>query len=133
MNYWSNIALCIWTAIHIFLIQQDLTFACNTYSDFCDNLKENAFYNIDRVNGKNNNKSSKQFNQYENIYNSTDNGLKRAIRSFKPYRSEKELSLEITTILDELLFESGYDSQIRPHLEGPPLEVAFSYHHTYAV
>ena len=28
-------------------------------------------------------------------------------------------------ILDELLFESGYDRQIRPQIEGPPLEVLF--------
>ena len=29
------------------------------------------------------------------------------------------------TILDELLFESGYDRQIRPQIEGPPLEVMY--------
>ena len=55
------------------------------------------------------------------------NALNRETRSFKPYRSEKELSLQITTILDALLFDSGYDRQIRPQIDqidhGPPLEV----------
>jgi len=62
-------------------------------------------------------------NQEKENSDYVDDILNRAIRSFKPYRSEKELSLQITTMIDALLYDSGYDRQIRPQLDGPPLEV----------
>ena len=91
--------------------------------DFCDGIKDNTFVDdsIESVN---------MTSVYDNVGKSNKNDyvediLNRAVRSFKPYRSEKALSLQITTILDELLFESGYDRQIRPQIEGPPLEVLY--------
>ena len=119
MNCRSNIVFCIWSVIlHMISMQLVVTFACNTYSDFCDNSFDNSFVNVERMNKTNEYESEDEKTDY------VDDILNRAIRSFKPYRSEKELSLQITTILDELLFESGYDRQIRPQLEGPPLEVS---------
>ena len=44
-------------------------------------------------------------------------------RSFQPYRQERLLSSQISTILDTLFIHSGYDRQIRPGLGGPPLDV----------
>ena len=102
----------------MFSMQKGITFACNSYSDFCDNSVENSFVNdIGRVNN-----TDDDYQEYENT-DYVDDILNRAIRSFKPYRSEKELSLQITTMIDELLYDSGYDRQIRPQLDGPPLEV----------
>ena len=102
-------------------MQLGITFACNSYSDFCDNSVENSSVNIGRMNNTDvdmNNQDEEENSDY------VDNILNRAIRSFKPYKSEKELSLQITTMIDELLYESGYDRQIRPQLDGPPLEVS---------
>ena len=104
-------------------MQLGITFACNSYSDFCDNSVENSSVNIGRMNNTDvdmNNQEEEENSDY------VDNILNRAIRSFKPYKSEKELSLQITTMIDELLYESGYDRQIRPQLDGPPLEVIYS-------
>ena len=100
-------------------MQLGITFACNSYSDFCDNSVENSFVNIGRMN----NTDVDMDNQEKENSDYVDDILNRAIRSFKPYRSEKELSLQITTMIDELLYDSGYDRQIRPQLDGPPLEV----------
>ena len=115
----------MWNLINIpiFIMQLGVTSACNSYMDFCDGIKDNTFV-------ENSRESVNMTNVYENVDESDRNDyveeiLNWAVRSFKPYRSEKALSLQITTILDELLFESGYDRQIRPQIEGPPLEVLF--------
>ena len=108
-----------------------MTLACNSYADFCDNVQQNyslseddnpdndTRVNITTLTLLNDNNNENGFAQY--IHGGAHNRVVRS--SFKPYRSEKELSLQITTVLDKLLFESGYDRQIRPQLEGPPLEV----------
>ena len=108
-----------------------MTLACNSYADFCDNVQQNYSLSKDD-NPDNDTRVNITTLSLLNVINN-ENGLaqyihgdahNRVIRSsFKPYRSEKELSLQITTVLDKLLFESGYDRQIRPQLEGPPLEV----------
>ena len=46
----------------------------------------------------------------------------------QPRKSERELSKQISTILDRLLFASGYDNQIRPQLTGPPVQVRPNIH-----
>ena len=132
MSYWPTLIFCAWSVIlHTFTSQISMTLACNSYADFCDNVQQNYSLSKDdnpdndtRVNittlsllNRNNNENG--FAQY--IHGGAHNRVIRS--SFKPYRSEKELSLQITTVLDKLLFESGYDRQIRPQLEGPPLEV----------
>ena len=132
MSYWPKLIFCAWNVIfHISTSQISLTLACNSYADFCDNVTQNyslnkednsdndAGINITSVSLVNVNNDKNGFAQY--IHGGTHNRVIRS--SFKPYRSEKELSLQITTVLDKLLFESGYDRQIRPQLEGPPLEV----------
>ena len=110
MNHRPNNVFGIWSVIiHMLSMQLCKTFACNTYSDFCD--YSNSFINIGRMNITKVYYNEDEGSDYE------DNTSNRRIRSFKPYRSEKELSLQITTILDELLFDSGYDRQIRPQIE----------------
>ncbi len=42
--------------------------------------------------------------------------------AFQPFRSERVLSGQISSILDQL-FNSGYNQRIRPGLGGPPLDV----------
>ena len=82
-----------WTLLA--LICNGFVLGCNQdYSDFCDHENEDKSDPKDRVK-----------------------------RAFQPFRSERELSKQISTILDELLVESGYDRQIRPQISGPPLEV----------
>ena len=127
--------------IQMFSIPEILVAACNGYSDFCDDSEEaleewrtlEEHWNIESdiggsTNSTNENIVFEEMNLNENESIPTEsNSLNRETRSFKPYRSEKELSLQITTILDELLFDSGYDRQIRPQIDqiehGPPLEV----------
>ena len=104
-------------------MQLVITFGCNTYSDFCDTSEEYLVVKNDRVNIT---RVVYVDNHEQNRSEYLDDILNRAVRSFKPYRSEKELSLQITTILDDLLFDSGYDRQIRPQIEGPPLEEAIT-------
>ena len=106
-------------------IQGNLVAACNDYRDFCDDSEETLLSDIGRgTNATNDKHVFQKTNLNGNVSKQHDSDtLNRETRSFKPYRSEKELSLQITTILDELLFDSGYDRQIRPQIEGPPLEV----------
>ena len=141
MIYWCNIAIISWMVVQIFSIQENSVAACNGYSDFCDDseealeewrtLEEHWNFESDigrRTNDTNEDDVFETMKLSENGSMPTESGpLIRETRSFKPYRSEKELSLQITTILDELLFDSGYDRQIRPQIDqiehGPPIEV----------
>ena len=106
----------------IFVMHISNTCACNTYTDFCDGISENKFIknNVENFNVTKVHKNLDKSLQMDYVNDLLD----RSVRSFKPYRSEKALSLQITTILDELLFDSGYDRQIRPQIDGPPLEVS---------
>ena len=100
-----------------------VTNACNSYMDFCDGIDENILVknNSEIVNATPLMEDLEIIRQNQYV----DDILERSVRSFKPYRNGEALSLQITTILDELLFESGYDRQIRPQIEGPPLEVKY--------
>ena len=91
-------------------MQLSVTCACNTYTDFCDDIIENAFVkkSIESVNAT-------------KVYEDLDKNRQDAYVTDLLDRSLR--SLQITTILDKLLFDSGYDRQIRPQIEGPPLEV----------
>ena len=46
--------------------------------------------------------------------NSEDN--ERVKRSFLPYRTGKKVASQVSTVLDRLLFFSGYDKRIRPYV-----------------
>ena len=41
---------------------------------------------------------------------------KRTKRSFIPYKTGKEVAGQVSNALDHLLFFSGYDKRIRPHV-----------------
>ena len=91
-------------------MQLSVTFACNTYTDFCDDINENTFV-----------KNSMESVNVTKVYEELDKNRQHDYVTDLLDRSLR--TLKITTILDKLLFDSGYDRQIRPQIEGPPLEV----------
>ena len=97
--------------IKMFVVLLSVTYACNTYTDFCDDvINENTFVNnsIESVNVTKVYEDFDKNRQHDYVTDALDRSLR---------------SLQITTILDKLLFDSGYDRQIRPQIDGPPLEV----------
>lgn len=82
---------------------------CNQYyKDYCDEFEQDQ------------NPSHKPEPRHVRIRRAAD--PEPGEKSFQPFRSERVLSSQISTILDTL-FTNGYDSQIRPGLGGMPLEV----------
>ena len=91
-------------------MQLCVTCACNKYTDFCDDINENTFV-----------KNSMESVNVTKVYEELDKNRQHDYVTDLLDRSLR--TLQITTILDKLLFDSGYDRQIRPQIEGPPLEV----------
>ena len=91
-------------------MQLSVTCACNTYTDLCDDINENTFV-----------KNSMESVNVTKVYEELDKNRQHDYVTDLLDRSLR--TLKITTILDKLLFDSGYDRQIRPQIEGPPLEV----------
>lgn len=106
--------------------------ACNGYfTDFCDNFEamdgeEPTSYISSFHNSSASLPSSAKRMDGEpmGLILSSLNRTKRAAGSpsFQPFRNERELSKQISSILDTL-FNSGYDHQIRPRVGTQPLEV----------
>ena len=93
--------------------------ACNNFFDYCDSISDEE---LDRNDAQN--VSSKmlymiseeqQLHHLEtkNNYTNAENSSKNALQT----------SHKITTMLDELLNDSGYDKQLRPGISGDPIEV----------
>ena len=102
----------------------NLVLACNIFNDFCDELDEEPD-DIKAEKIMSNNPPAKvlklvQHNHSNGIEN--DSRIKRSPISLK---SEENMHSQVTTILDKLLFDSGYDRQIRPQINGPPVQVIF--------
>ena len=100
--------------------------ACNTFNDFCDAFDENM------EDLKENPNKELEIQQTSFIsadvklhnYSGLDRTVDRDKRSSKTVPvEERQISKKITTILDKLLFDSGYDRQISPRVKGTPLEV----------
>ena len=122
MNKFSFlVALVIW---HIQLNQdtQNFVSACNIFNDFCDNLDENP----DDIGTENlwSNKApiniSVLIPPHEKV---PEPPPERNPSPISIQRKGKLMSSQVTTILDKMLFESGYDRQIRPQIHGDPVHV----------
>ena len=122
MNKFSFlVALVIW---HIQLNQdtQNFVSACNIFNDFCDDLDENP----DDIGTENlwSNKApiniSVLIPPHEKV---PEKPPERNPSPISIQRKGKLMSSQVTTILDKLLFESGYDRQIRPQIHGDPVHV----------
>ena len=120
-NYSILIALFI---CHTQLNQDTQIFvsACNNFNDFCDDIDEdpddikteNQWTNKAPVN------ISVLIPPHEKI---PEKPPERNPPPFSMQREGKMMSSQVTTILDKLLFESGYDRQIRPQIHGDPVQV----------
>ena len=93
--------------------------ACNNFFDYCDSISNNeSSHNDVQKNASNILSMVLASNRYLN--STSENGLKgRQKRSNGAF----ETSNKITSMLDELLNDSGYDKQLRPGLSGVPIEV----------
>ena len=122
MNKFSFlVALVIW---HIQLNQdtQNFVSACNIFNDFCDDLDENP----DDIGTENLWSNTAPINISVLIPPHEKVPEKPPERNPSPIsiqRQGKLMSSQVTTILDKLLFESGYDRQIRPQIHGDPVHV----------
>ena len=102
--------------------------ACNTFGDYCDSLDEYPIETISATTSDATKIPPEDTPYFVNHYNDSEDKeivndrIKRALSSTK---NEEMTSSQVTTILDRLLFESGYDRQIRPQINGPPVHVNF--------
>ena len=93
--------------------------ACNDFFDYCDSISNNESSHND-VQNKSSNILSMVLASNRYLTLTSENGLKgRQTRS----NDAVETSNKITSMLDELLNDSGYDKQLRPGLSGVPIEV----------
>ena len=93
---------------------------CNSFSDYCD-----VFDEIETVQTAISNISF-EFNALEFPYyeNNTGFDMKSRQKRFQdPFLKAKETSNRVSTLLDELLVNSGYDKKMRPEVEGKPIQV----------
>jgi hypothetical protein len=97
--------------------------ACNIFNDFCDELDE-APDDIKSDKSMSNKPPVTGLKLVHNNYSTDIEIDSRRKRSPMSLQSESSSS-QVTTILDKLLFESGYDRQIRPQINGPPVHVIF--------
>ena len=104
----------------------NLVLACNVFNDFCDEWDEAP----DDIKAEKIMSKNPSVNVLKLVYHNHSNGIEidsRIKRSpISLQREEKMKHGQVTTILDKLLFESGYDRQIRPQINGPPVQVIFS-------
>ena len=95
--------------------------ACNNFNDYCDDFNEeqDAVYNSEDL------EVDPLLNAYANTNNYPANMEpdNRNKQSDITVPKEDKTSRQITTILDKLLFQSGYDRQIRPQIQSSPVEV----------
>ena len=99
-----------------------LVSACNIFNDFCDDIDENP----DDIKTETEWTNKAPINISVLIPPHEKTPEKQPERSRSPFSIQTEgkvLSSQVTTILDRLLFESGYDRQIRPQMNGEPVQV----------
>ena len=100
--------------------------ACNTFGDYCDSLDEHPIDTSSATTSDATEILPEDTPYFVNHYN--DSGDKEIVndrnkRAISSTKNEEMTSSQVTTILDRLLFESGYDRQIRPQINGPPVHV----------
>ena len=95
-------------------------FACNSFSDYCDVFDESENVQTAMSN------FSFEFHALKFPYHENNTGLymkSRQKRYQDPFLKAKEISNRVSTLLDELLVNSGYDKKMRPEVEGKPIQV----------
>ena len=97
--------------------------ACNSFSDYCDifDESENFQASLDSSNSKW--KSNQLINYTVVSYNRVRHDFRQK-RSGDPFLEAKKTSNRVSTLLDELLVDSGYDKKMRPEVEGKPIQVS---------
>ena len=106
-------------------VKNSFVSSCNLDDEFCDGFDEKPAFIGDTRNLSQKTKvraiihgnASDVHSREEEI----NNRMKRSASITIP--KEETQSSQVTTILDKLLFESGYDRQIRPEINGPPVHV----------
>ena len=93
--------------------------ACNNFFDYCDSIGNDDFSH-DNLNFSSNILSMATESNMSLTLNRED----RYKRSQNRTSDALETSNKITSMLDELLNDSGYDKQLRPGLSGNPIEVS---------
>ena len=94
--------------------------ACNTFSDYCDVFDESENAQTAMSN------FSLELNplKFPNHENNTGFEMKSRQKRFQdPFLKAKETSNRVSTLLDKLLINSGYDKKMRPEIEGRPIQV----------
>ena len=100
--------------------------ACNTYGDYCDSLDEHPIDTTSATTSDATEILPEDTPYFVNHFNDSEDkeiGNDRSKRALSSTKNEEMTSSQVTTILDRLLFESGYDRQIRPQINGPPVHV----------
>ena len=99
--------------------------ACNSFSDYCDmfdetdNLPTSLDYSKMTINPL-------QTVTYEKLENrSIKSEYLRLKRSNNDTKAQKT-SNRVSSLLDELLINSGYDKKMRPEVDGSPVQVTFT-------
>ena len=129
----SSLNLSTWLIVFLIWGFHDLgktiVLACNTFGDYCDSLDEHPIDTSSATTRDALKILPEDTPYFVNHYNDSEDKEivnarnKRALSSTK---NEEMTSSQVTTILDRLLFESGYDRQIRPQINGPPVHVNVS-------
>ena len=101
----------------------NLVSACNSFNDFCDGIDEEPD-DIKSATSLHDNQLPNTVGWSHHNYSRMEEMNNRSKRSPPSiHGNEEKTSSQVTTILDQLLFHSGYDRQIRPQINGPPVQV----------
>ena len=99
--------------------------ACNSFSDYCDTFDEAENLPTSLNNSKTKYNPLLQVN-HEKLENpSIKSDYLRHKRSYNDtFLTAKKTSNRVSSLLDELLVNSGYDKKMRPEVDGSPIQVA---------
>ena len=125
-----SLNLPVWLVVFLIWGFDDLgktnVLACNTFGDYCDSLDEHPIDTSSATTSDATEILPEDTPYFVNHYNDSEDkeiGNDRTKRASSSTKNEEMTSSQVTTILDRLLFESGYDRQIRPQINGPPVHV----------
>ena len=93
--------------------------ACNNFFDYCDSISGDVL-DHNEVKNYSSNILSMILDSNRSQSLKANTGHKRSQN-----KDQIETSSKITTMLDELLNDSGYDKRLRPGLNGVPIEVMY--------
>ena len=127
MHIYNFVMFLMFLSGQFVYVKNSFVSSCNLDDEFCDGFDEKPAFIGDTRNLSqktkvkaiiHGNTSDVHSKEEEEI----NNRMKRSSAS-RTIPKEETQSSQVTTILDKLLFESGYDRQIRPEINGPPVHV----------